>query len=114
MIAVGKIHDIFAGRGMTEFAYTTGNTDGLAKDARLSRAGTLPASCFVNLVDFDMLYGHRRNPDGYAQALHEFDAWLPELPCKARRGRHASSSPPTTAATPAISSTPTTRASISP
>ncbi len=76
MIAVGKIHDIFAGRGMTEFTYTAGNTDGLAKTlAYADKAFT--GLCFVNLVDYDMLYGHRRDADGYARALHEFDAWLP-------------------------------------
>ena len=81
MIAVGKIHDIFAGRGMTEFTYTSGNTDGLAKTLEIA-GRDFTGLCFVNLVDFDMLYGHRRNPDGYAQALHEFDTWLPELLAK--------------------------------
>jgi phosphopentomutase len=76
VLAVGKIHDIFAGRGMTEFTYTAGNTDGLAKTLALADRD-FRGLCFVNLVDFDMLYGHRRNPDGYARALHEFDAWLP-------------------------------------
>ena len=76
MIAVGKIHDIFAGRGMTEFTYTTGNTDGLEKTMAYADKD-FTGLCFVNLVDFDMLYGHRRNIDGYAQALHEFDRWLP-------------------------------------
>ena len=75
-IAVGKIHDIFAGTGMTEFVYTKGNTDGLQKT--LDYAGRdFHGLCFVNLVDFDMLYGHRRNVDGYAAALAEFDGWLP-------------------------------------
>ena len=78
MIAVGKIHDIFAGRGMTDFTYTAGNTDGLAKTMELA-GRDFEGLCFVNLVDFDMLYGHRRDPDGYARALHEFDAWLPEF-----------------------------------
>ena len=78
MIAVGKIHDIFAGRGMTEFTYTSGNTDGLAKTLAIADRD-FQGLCFVNLVDFDMLYGHRRNPDGYAAALSEFDAWLPQL-----------------------------------
>ena len=81
MIAVGKIHDIFAGRGMTEFTYTSGNTDGLAKTLQIADRD-FTGLCFVNLVDFDMLYGHRRNPDGYAQALHEFDSWLPQLLAK--------------------------------
>ena len=76
MIAVGKIHDIFAGRGMTEFTYTTGNADGLEKTMAYADKD-FTGLCFVNLVDFDMLYGHRRNIDGYAQALHEFDQWLP-------------------------------------
>ena len=76
MIAVGKIHDIFAGRGMTEFTYTTGNADGLGKTMAYADKD-FTGLCFVNLVDFDMLYGHRRNIDGYAQALHEFDQWLP-------------------------------------
>ena len=75
-IAVGKIHDIFAGRGMTEFVYTKGNTDGLAKTLDYAKRD-FHGLCFVNLVDFDMLYGHRRDVDGYAAALSEFDEWLP-------------------------------------
>ena len=75
-IAVGKIFDIFAGQGTTEHVYTKGNTDGLEKT--LGYAGRdFHGLCFVNLVDFDMLYGHRRDVDGYARALTEFDAWLP-------------------------------------
>ena len=75
MIAVGKIHDIFAGRGMTEFTYTTGNADGLEKTMAYADKD-FTGLCFVNLVDFDMLYGHRRDIDGYAAALTEFDRWL--------------------------------------
>ncbi len=78
MIAVGKIHDIFAGRGMTEFTYTSGNTDGLEKTMALA-VRDFTGLCFVNLVDFDMLYGHRRDIDGYARALSEFDTWLPKF-----------------------------------
>ena len=78
MIAVGKIHDIFAGRGMTEFTYTAGNADGMAKTLEIA-GRDFSGLCFVNLVDYDMLYGHRRNPDGYAAALTQFDHWLPEL-----------------------------------
>jgi phosphopentomutase len=78
MIAVGKIHDIFAGRGMTEFTYTAGNADGMAKTLEIA-GRDFSGLCFVNLVDYDMLYGHRRNPDGYAAALTQFDRWLPEL-----------------------------------
>ncbi len=77
-IAVGKIHDIFAGIGMTQFVYTRGNTDGLEKTLRFAQQD-FHGLCFVNLVDFDMLYGHRRDIDGYAAALTEFDTWLPQL-----------------------------------
>ena len=77
-IGVGKIHDIFAGQGLTEFVYTKGNTDGMAKTMAFADRD-FRGLCFVNLVDFDMLYGHRRNVDGYAAALTEFDAWLGEF-----------------------------------
>lgn len=75
MLAVGKIHDIFAGEGMTEYVYTKGNADGMQKTLDYA-ARDFHGLCFVNLVDFDMLYGHRRNIDGYAAALTEFDKWL--------------------------------------
>lgn len=74
-IAVGKIYDIFAGAGITEHVYTKGNTDGLEK-ALAYADKDFTGLCFVNLVDFDMLYGHRRDIDGYAKALTEFDRWL--------------------------------------
>ena len=77
-ISVGKIYDIFAHRGFTRQVYTTGNADGLAKT--LAYAGEdFHGLCFVNLVDFDMLYGHRRDTVGYAKALNEFDRWLPDF-----------------------------------
>ena len=85
VIAVGKIHDIFAGRGMTETIYTHGNTHGLAQTLRLADRD-FTGLCFVNLVDFDMLYGHRQDPDGYARALREFDTWLPGFTAKLRPG----------------------------
>lgn len=75
-IAVGKIHDIFAGRGDTEHVYNKSNADGMAH-AMDYAARDFRGLCFVNLVDFDMLYGHRRDTHGYARALAEFDAWLP-------------------------------------
>ena len=75
-LAVGKIYDIFAGRGMTDYVYTKGNTDGLARTLAWADRD-FRGLCFVNLVDFDMLYGHRRDPQGYARALNEFDGWLP-------------------------------------
>ena len=77
-IAVGKIYDIFAGQGTTEHVYTKGNTDGMAKTMAYADKD-FHGLCFINLVDFDMLYGHRRNVDGYAAALTEFDGWLAEF-----------------------------------
>ena len=77
-IAVGKIHDIFAGRGDTEHVYNQSNTHGMEHALRYADQD-FNGLCFVNLVDFDMLYGHRRDIDGYAKALSEFDAWLPKL-----------------------------------
>lgn len=74
-IAVGKIFDIFAGRGITDHTYTKGNTDGMVKTLGIADRD-FEGLCFVNLVDFDMLYGHRNNVDGYAAALTEFDGWL--------------------------------------
>ena len=77
-IGVGKIHDIFAGQGLTEHVYNKSNADGMAHTMRYA-AQDFKGLCFVNLVDFDMQYGHRRDIDGYARALNEFDAWLPRL-----------------------------------
>ena len=77
-IAVGKIHDIFAGYGDTEYVYNKSNANGM--EHTLHYAGKdFTGLCFVNLVDFDMQFGHRRNIPGYANALNEFDAWLPQL-----------------------------------
>ena len=74
-VAVGKIHDIFAGAGITESILTHGNREGMeVTEALLKR--DFSGLCFVNLVDFDMLYGHRQDTDGYAAALSEFDGWL--------------------------------------
>ena len=77
-IAVGKIFDIFAGRGMTEHVYNASNADGLHHTMDYAKKD-FHGLCFVNLVDFDMLYGHRRDIDGYAKALTEFDRWLPSF-----------------------------------
>ncbi len=74
-IAVGKIHDIFAGYGDTEYVYNKSNRNGMEHTANYA-AKDFHGLCFVNLVDFDMLFGHRRDIDGYANALSEFDAWL--------------------------------------
>ena len=77
-IGVGKIHDIFAGRGTTEHVYNQSNADGMGHTLHYADAD-FTGLCFVNLVDFDMQFGHRRDIPGYARALNEFDAWLPEL-----------------------------------
>ena len=77
-IGVGKIYDIFAHRGTTEYIYTKGNTDGLNKTMDYAKRD-FRGLCFINLVDFDMLYGHRRNIDGYAAALTEFDGWFKDF-----------------------------------
>ena len=74
-IGVGKTNDIFAGIGTTEFVYNKSNADGMAHTDHYA-AQDFTGLCFVNLVDFDMVYGHRRNPEGYAEALSAFDAWL--------------------------------------
>ena len=75
VISVGKIKDIFAGKGITEFTFTKNNQDGMEKTDGVFEKD-FNGLCFVNLVDFDMLFGHRRNVDGYANALTEFDDWL--------------------------------------
>ena len=77
-IGVGKIYDIFAGLGTTEHVYNQSNAHGMEHTLRYAEQD-FTGLCFVNLVDFDMLYGHRRDIDGYANALTEFDAWLPRL-----------------------------------
>ncbi|MGC7873569.1 phosphopentomutase [Desulfosporosinus sp. SYSU MS00001] len=76
--AVGKIHDIYAGKGITDFCSTKNNMDGVDKTLAYmtkTNAGLI----MTNLVDFDMVYGHRNNVEGYAQALKDFDQRLPEL-----------------------------------
>ncbi|MBQ3899318.1 MAG: phosphopentomutase [Lachnospiraceae bacterium] len=78
VIAVGKINDIFAGKGITEYVYTSGNAEGIERTLEyLDR--DFDGLCFVNLVDYDMLYGHRRDSEGYAAALNYFDLKLKEI-----------------------------------
>lgn len=76
VIAVGKINDIFAGQGITQVLKTTGNEDGMEKAMEVVTRN-FEGLCFINLVDFDMLYGHRNDVDGYARAISVFDRWLP-------------------------------------
>lgn len=81
--AVGKIFDIFAGKGVTQKAFTTSNLDGIEKTLKALDTD-FNGLCFINLVDFDMLYGHRQDINGYAKALTEFDRYLPEITTKMR------------------------------
>ncbi len=72
VISIGKIYDLFAGRGLTESNPTKGNTDGINKTIEMMDRD-FTGLCFTNLVDFDMKYGHRNDIEGYATAMHEFD-----------------------------------------
>lgn len=76
--AVGKIYDIFAGKSITEHVYTKGNEEGIEKTLSYFDKA-FEGLCFINLVDYDMLYGHRNDVDGYAKALTYFDAKLPAI-----------------------------------
>ena len=83
VLSVGKIVDIFAEKGITEYVRTKDNADGIDKTlAYMDR--DFEGLCFTNLVDYDMLYGHRNDVDGYARALTYFDERLPELLAKLR------------------------------
>ncbi|MCM1164879.1 MAG: phosphopentomutase [Lachnospiraceae bacterium] len=76
VVGIGKIYDIFAGRGVEHFNRVIGNVYDMNETSRVQRRDDLNGLCFTNLVDFDMQYGHRRDPLGYANALNEFDGWL--------------------------------------
>ncbi len=78
VISVGKIADIFANRGITEKHYTHSNNEGMDKTLKLLNKD-FNGLAFTNLVDFDMKFGHRRDVDGYANAISEFDSWLSEF-----------------------------------
>jgi phosphopentomutase len=81
VFSVGKIFDVFLGRGIQDHEKTKNNTDGMAKT--LAAMDELDRGLlFVNLVDFDQQYGHRNDVEGYAGALEEFDGWLPSLHAK--------------------------------
>ena len=85
VIGVGKIKDIFAGRGITSYVYTKGNAEGIERTLEYLDQD-FEGLCFVNLVDYDMLYGHRNDIEGYAKALTEFDEALPQMISKNERG----------------------------
>jgi phosphopentomutase len=76
--AVGKIFDIFLGRGIRGYERTRSNAEGMAKTLE-ALAAVDSGLIFVNLVDFDQLYGHRNDVEGYGAALERFDAWLPDF-----------------------------------
>ncbi len=78
VIPVGKIFDIFAGKGLKKANPTVSNADGMEKTLEFSKTD-FHGLCFTNLVDFDMLFGHRNDAPGYAKALMEFDKWLGEF-----------------------------------
>ncbi|MDX2021320.1 MAG: phosphopentomutase [Deltaproteobacteria bacterium] len=75
VVGVGKIHDIFAGQGLTESIHTEGNVDGMEQTLTVMKQ-VKQGLVFVNLVDFDMLYGHRNDCTGFQSALETFDRWL--------------------------------------
>ena len=78
VIAIGKIGDLFSGRGITKQIHTEGNADGIEKTLEELKKGT-EGLIFTNLVDTDMLYGHRNDIEGYSKALEYFDSKLPEI-----------------------------------
>jgi phosphopentomutase len=78
VLGVGKIHDIYNGRGVEEYVTTKGNADGMEK-LTTAVAERKSGLIFCNLVDFDMLYGHRKDVEGFAKSFEEFDRWLTEF-----------------------------------
>ncbi|MBR3836217.1 MAG: phosphopentomutase [Clostridia bacterium] len=76
--AVGKIYDIFAGKGVSDYVFTHSNAEGMEETLRAQKKDFC-GLCFTNLVDYDMLYGHRQDVDGYAKAFAQFDIWLNEF-----------------------------------
>ncbi|MDE6726683.1 MAG: alkaline phosphatase family protein, partial [Oscillospiraceae bacterium] len=75
VIGIGKIYDIFAGKGITDCDRQIGNNADMKITSKY-QAEDWNGLCFTNLVDFDMQYGHRRDPEGYTAALNDFDKWL--------------------------------------
>jgi phosphopentomutase len=85
VVGIGKIDDLFKGRGLTRVIHAGNNEESMDETVRI--LSLVPRGLvFVNLVDFDMLYGHRNDAAGYARALESFDAWLPELLSAMRQG----------------------------
>ncbi|MCI6843424.1 MAG: phosphopentomutase [Coriobacteriaceae bacterium] len=78
VLSIGKIYDIFAHRGITDHVFTSGNDEGIERTAEAT-GRDFAGLCFTNLVDFDMIYGHRNDAPGYARALSHFDSQLPRI-----------------------------------
>ena len=78
VFAIGKIHDIFNGKGLTQSVHTEDNTDGINKTIEAIKTD-FDGLIFTNLVDFDTKYGHRRDPSGYGKAINAFDSRLPDI-----------------------------------
>ena len=78
VIGVGKIHDIFSGQGLTRWLHSDSSVEGMQQTVALA-GEDFHGLCFVNLVDFDAKWGHRRNPDGYAREIEAFDKGLGQL-----------------------------------
>lgn len=85
VVGVGKISEIFTGKGITDSYHSTGNQDGILKTIDYINA-EFSGVLMTNLVDFDMLYGHRNDPSGYAAALEEFDSYLPKITSSLKNG----------------------------
>jgi phosphopentomutase len=79
VLGIGKIEDLFAGRGLTEAVHTEGDRDGLDRTVSALEERTESGIIFTNLVDLDMVYGHRENPEGYAAGLKLIDSYVPAL-----------------------------------
>ena len=79
VVAIGKIEDLFSGRGIDQAIHTEGNADGIEKTIEQIQNGPEQGLIYTNLVDYDMLYGHRNDIDGYARALEYLDRKLPEI-----------------------------------
>lgn len=78
-LGIGKISDIFAGQGISKSIHTKNNSDGIQKTISAIKTDLQTKLIFTNLIDFDMKYGHRNNPQGYYEALKEFDNFLPDI-----------------------------------
>ncbi len=86
VVTVGKIHDLFAGRGVARVVEASGNEEAMRGTDRVIREGADFSFLFANFIDFDMNWGHRRDPAGYAGGLERFDSWLAGFAANLPRG----------------------------